>query len=224
MKKFAIFISGNGGFSKAVYKNANLIENGQLSLIISDRICNGYEFFKNKTTIQTELFEFDKYATKEDFEKSILKKLLECEINYIFLTYDRILGKILLESEYKNKIFNLHPALLPMFKGVGAIDKAFESTALFYGSTVHLVDKTVDGGPILSQTIISKNLKDSKEIFINKLFQKSSTLLIDTIYKVINDEFIMSNERIFFKNALYGNNEFNPKLSINKNLVSFDFL
>lgn len=222
MKKFAIFISGNGGFSKVVYKNSHLINNGQLALIISDRICKGYEFFKNETDIQTELFEFEKFETKEDFEKNILKKLLECKIDYIFLTYDRILGKVILESEYKNKIFNLHPALLPMFKGLNAINRAFDSNILYYGATVHLIDETIDGGPIVSQTIISKDLNDSKELFTDKLFKKSSILLIDTIYKAINDELIMNKERIFFKNAVYGDSEYNPNLSIDKNLVNFD--
>ncbi len=219
-KKFAIFVSGKGSFAKAVYNNSHLIKNGELVLIISDRKCQAYDFFNDCNNITAKLFEFNKYQNKESFEEDILSCLVNHNIDYVFLTYDRLLGNVLLNSCYNKKIFNLHPALLPMFKGIGAINKAYESSALFYGASVHLVDETVDEGPIIAQTVVTRNINHSKEIFTQKLFEKASILLIDSIYKVINHKINYISNKPVFENVFYSDDgDFNPKLSIDCNAV-----
>lgn len=221
MKKYAMFISGNGGFAKVVHKNMNLVNNAELSLIISDRDCNGFHFFNNETEIPSILFNYNDYSSKEAFEKDILKSLNEHNIDFSFLTYDRLLGKTLLGDSNKNIFFNLHLSLLPAFSGLGAIKKAYNSGVLQYGATVHFVDDSIDGGPILSQTIIGRDINDTIEEFTQKLYEQASVLLIDSINRVVNYEYSIEGNKVIFNQAIYSGTDYNPQLTILKNMVIF---
>ncbi len=219
--RFAFLFSGKASFSKVVYKNRHLIANADFALAIADRPCEGIDFYINETEIPTALHEYNSFKSKQEFEEAVLKTLNEYKIDYLFLTYTRLIGKTLLESNLKNRIFNLHPALLPMFKGLNAIEQAYESSVLFYGSTLHLTDLSMDGGPSLNQVIINRNLDDNLEAFTDKLFRSTAVMLIDSIYKIANDEIIETLQGIRYSKASYGSSPYNPGLSFQSSQVTY---
>lgn len=75
-------------------------------------------------------------------------------------------------KQYKNKILNIHPALLPAFPGLDAQKQAVEFGAKFSGCTVHFVDEGVDTGPIILQEIVKVNSKDTEKTLSRKIIVK----------------------------------------------------
>jgi len=75
-------------------------------------------------------------------------------------------------KQYKNKILNIHPALLPAFPGLDAQKQAVEFGAKFSGCTVHFVDEGVDTGPIILQEIVKVDSKDTEKTLSKKIIVK----------------------------------------------------
>mgnify|MGYP000863665734 CR=1 FL=1 len=217
---YAIFVSGNGGFSKVLYKNRHLIPNGVLSLIIADRDCLAYKYFKSNTTIPTYLHEYNNYNNKMMFEETIYERLQKHKIDYIFLNYNKLIGPTLL-NKYTNNIFNLHLSLLPLFKGFGSLEKAFHSDMLFYGASMHIVDQSIDGGPIIGQVCLPRDIVDDEKEFKNKIFKYTAVFFIDMIYKIINIGLTFKEDRVYFENVTYGTGLINPQLIMDINKIQF---
>jgi len=194
---YAVFVSGRGGFSKVLYKNRHLIKNGNFSLVLSDRDCPGIEFFKNETDISSYLVDYNSFISSAQFEEKIFNILYDHKIDYIFLNYDRLIGKYLIDK-FPGRIFNLHLSLLPLFRGLNAIKKSYDSNMLFYGSTFHIVDETVDGGPILGQLILNRDFEDSIDQFTDKLFKSTACFFLNMVYNVINNKIVKKDNRVYF--------------------------
>lgn len=85
---------------------------------------------------------------------ALLKALKAKEIDYCFCFGRHLLkGEIL--TQYENKIINFHPAILPFFPGMDAIDQAIEAKVKVLGNTAHFIDQGMDTGPIIMQNVIS---------------------------------------------------------------------
>lgn len=92
--------------------------------------------------------------------KELLYNLKKHRIDYLFCFGDKIL-KSEIVNQYKNKIINFHPSILPEFKGINAIDQALNSSAQMIGNTAHFINDKIDNGPIILQSVISRsNYKD----------------------------------------------------------------
>lgn len=195
---YAVFVSGKGGFSKVLYKNRHLINNGNLSLIISDRHCEGIEYFRDSTNISSYLVDYSSINSTSQFEKNIYELLVKHKVDFIFLNFDRIISKYLIDK-FPNKIFNLHLSLLPLFRGLNAIKKSFDSNMLFYGSTFHIVDESVDGGPVLGQLILGRDFEDSIERYTDKLFKNTAFFFVNMVYNVLNYEIVTENNFAYFE-------------------------
>ena len=101
------------------------------------------------------------FQTKSDFEKEIIKHLKKEKVQLLVLAgFMRIVGKDLLRA-YKNRILNIHPALLPSFKGAHGIKDAFDYGVRVTGVTVHFVDEKMDHGPIVLQEPVPIKKEDS---------------------------------------------------------------
>ena len=89
--------------------------------------------------------------SREDYDRRLIEKLEEANVDLVVLTgYMRILSPLFV-GHYRNRILNIHPALLPSFRGMDAFSQALEWGVLWTGTTVHIVDEDVDHGPIVYQ-------------------------------------------------------------------------
>lgn len=162
MKNVAVFASGRGTNLQAIIeavKKGKLKVN--LALVISDN-SQAYALKRAQKAGLNYIFINPKeFATKEDFEKEIIKNLKKEKIDLIALAgFMRILSKNFVRM-YKNKILNIHPALLPSFKGAHAIKDALTYGAKLTGVTVHFVDEKMDHGPIILQESVEITQKDT---------------------------------------------------------------
>ena len=130
-----------------------------------------------KMGIQTEVIESSKYKGKRlQYDKeiiSILKKYKVTPSNGLVCLagFMRIISPYFIK-EYKNKILNIHPALLPAFPGLDAQKQAIEFGSKFSGCTVHFVDEGVDTGPIIIQEIVKINNNDTEKSLSKKILVK----------------------------------------------------
>ena len=130
-----------------------------------------------KLGIQTEVIDGSKYkGRRQQFDKdiiSILKKYKVTPTNGLVCLagFMRIISPLFIK-QYKNKILNIHPALLPAFPGLDAQKQAVEFGAKFSGCTVHFVDEGVDTGPIILQEIVKVDSKDTEKTLSKKIIVK----------------------------------------------------
>ena len=130
-----------------------------------------------KLGIQTEVIDGSKYkGRRQQFDKdiiSILKKYKVTPTNGLVCLagFMRIISPFFIK-QYKNKILNIHPALLPAFPGLDAQKQAVEFGAKFSGCTIHFVDEGVDTGPIILQEIVKVDSKDTEKTLSKKIIVK----------------------------------------------------
>ena len=170
--KVAILISGNGSNMLALIND--MIEKdhpAETVLVISDRPeAKGLVLAKLKN-IKTATVDYKKYNRRQDFEDKLKKLIYSEEVEIICLAgFLRILSSNFVNS-FKNRILNIHPSILPLFKGLNTHEKALSSGMAIHGATVHLVSQELDDGEILGQGVI-KIIKGETEDFLAKKILK----------------------------------------------------
>jgi phosphoribosylglycinamide formyltransferase-1 len=172
LKYIAIFASGAGTNFEALVAAC---KNGKIPAKVALLVCDNADALvlqrAKQYNISTFVFNPQKYSSKIEYESEILTKLIEYKVHIICLAgYMRIVGQTLLNA-FPHKILNIHPALLPAFKGANAIEDAFNFGVKVFGVSVHLIDSTIDGGTIIAQRAFEYhgNLKNEIETKIHEI-------------------------------------------------------
>jgi phosphoribosylglycinamide formyltransferase-1 len=121
----------------------------------------------------------------ESFEDAIAKALEERKVELVVLAgFMRVLSPFFIRR-FKGRIINIHPSLLPSFPGLHAQRQALEHGVKISGCTVHLVDETLDGGPILAQAAVPVLPGDTEETLSDRILKEEHRLLPETIRRFI---------------------------------------
>ena len=191
MKKtrLAVFASGSGSNYEAIAKacSEGLID-AEVVLLVCDK--PGAYVLERAKRYGTECFAFNpkEYDSREAYETMLAMMLDERGVDFVCLAgYMRIVGKVLLER-YERRIVNIHPSLLPSFKGAHAIQDAVDYGVKLFGVTTHFVDETLDGGRIIDQAGIVYEGSDIEEL-TNLIHSIEHKLYVKTINKLINKKF-----------------------------------
>jgi phosphoribosylglycinamide formyltransferase-1 len=160
----AVLASGRGSNFDAL---CQAVERGQLDadikLLLSDRRDAPALGKAARRGIESIYLSLADFTSRDDYEAYLLQKLREHGVEIIALAgYMRLVGKVLLQ-EYKGKIINIHPALLPSFPGLNAQSQALNYGVRFSGCTVHIVDEGMDTGPILMQAVVPVYQDDDED-------------------------------------------------------------
>ncbi|MFI3306100.1 MAG: phosphoribosylglycinamide formyltransferase [Rikenellaceae bacterium] len=150
--RIAIFASGSGSNFEAL---AAACADGRVDAEVAVMVCDrpGAKVIERAARLGVEAFVVSpkEFATKAEYEEAILEKLTELRVEVICLAgYMRILTDTLL-SVFPDRILNVHPSLLPAFKGAHAIEQALAYGVKWFGVTIHLVSEELDSGAILNQ-------------------------------------------------------------------------
>lgn len=186
--KIAIFASGYGSNFEAI-ATATLagVIPAEVALMVCDKPQARVVEVAQRMGIPSFVFSAKDYASKADYEREIVSRLREAEVELICLAgYMRIVGEELLAA-YEGHIINLHPSLLPAFKGARAIEQAMEYGVKVFGASIHYVDSSLDGGRIIAQRAIEYD-GDSIEEVTAKIHSIEHELYIQTISKLLNKE------------------------------------
>ena len=186
MRKLAVFASGSGTNYEAI---AAACADGRIDAEVVLLVCDkpGAKVLERAAKYGTPTFVFDPhaYACKADFESEIASRLDSLGVDLVCLAgYMRIIGEVLLKR-YSGRIINIHPSLLPAFKGAHAVEQAVEYGVKVYGITIHWVDESLDGGRIIAQRAFEYDGDDPAEV--HRLGQViEHQLYIETINKILS--------------------------------------
>ena len=182
--KTAVFISGKGSnlenlikFSKKKFSPISI------NLIISNtNYAKGLKYSK-KYNIQKKVILF---TNKKLAEKNIFKILLKKNINLICLAgFMKILSRNFIKK-FKGKIINIHPSLLPKYKGLNTHKKAIENNDKYAGCSVHFVTAKIDSGKIIMQKKVKIKKNDTVDSLSKKVLKKEHLLYPAAIKKIYN--------------------------------------
>ena len=182
--KTAVFISGTGTNLKSLIKFSYLNKSPiSIDLIVSNnpkaKGLNYGKIFK----IRNKIFNF---KNKSIAEKKILLELKKKNIEFICLAgFMKVLSKNFINN-FKNKILNIHPSLLPKYKGLNTHQRVINNKEKFSGCTVHLVNSKLDSGKIILQKKIRVSKKDTHIKLRQKILKEEHKLYPKAILKIFN--------------------------------------
>ena len=180
-----VFASGTGSNFYNIAINPDLKKLINIKYLVCDTpkasVIEKAELLNIKTLIVNPK-DFD---SKKDYEEYILKNIEN--VKYIFLAgYMRIISSYFLEK-FNGKIVNIHPSLLPLYKGKDSIKRAYENKEEFIGISIHYVNEEVDGGEILAQEKFKVDYKLSLDEVTQKVHELEHGLYPKTIIKILTD-------------------------------------
>ena len=182
--KTAVFISGNGSNLKALIKFSKLKKSPiSINLIISNNAKSKGLNYSSIYKIKKKIFDFE---NKSLAEKKILKELKKDKINLICLAgFMRILSEKFIKN-FKGKILNIHPSLLPKYKGLNTHKRVLLNKEKYTGCTVHFVSPNLDSGKIIMQKKIKVKKKDTPEKLGKRVLIEEHKLYPKAILKIFN--------------------------------------
>ncbi|AFY41190.1 phosphoribosylglycinamide formyltransferase [Nostoc sp. PCC 7107] len=162
--KLGVLASGNGSNFAAV---AKAIENGQINAQIPVLIYNNpgakAAIRAASLGIETVLLNHREYKNREALDRKIVQTLRQHDVDLVILAgWMRLVTSVLIDA-FPHRMINIHPSLLPSFKGLHAVEQALQAKVTITGCTVHLVCLEVDSGPILIQAAVPVFPEDTPE-------------------------------------------------------------
>ena len=185
--KIAILISGRGSNMKNIIEACNNKKLcSSVNLVVSNKL-NAYGLkIASKYKIKTHIID-SKNIGKENFESLLDKILKKNNINLICLAgFMKILSKEFVKK-WPKMILNIHPSILPHFKGLNAQKQAIENNAKYSGCTVHFVNEIMDGGEIIDQKIVDISAHDDEGSLSKKILMEEHKLYIKVLKKLEKD-------------------------------------
>ena len=152
----AIFISGRGSNMKALIDDMKNERDhpGNPKLVVSNNVNAEGLVFAEQNAIETFVINTETNQDDSVFEEKLLNVLKKKNIDVICLAgFMKILSENFIKS-FSKPILNIHPSLLPSFRGLNTYQRALNAGCLIHGATVHLITNEVDQGPILGQVLI----------------------------------------------------------------------
>ena len=188
MKRIAILISGRGSNMLALIDAVRTggIAHAEVAVVISDkRDAPGLEKAA-EFGIETLVIERQR-RSREEHDRDIIAALKTRDIDLVCLAgYMRVLSSEFINA-YRGRILNIHPSLLPLFPGLNAQQQALHHGAKISGCTVHLVDETLDGGPVVAQSSVAVHADDTIESLSARILIEEHQLYPEAVVKVLTE-------------------------------------
>jgi len=180
--RVGVLASGRGSNLQAVIDSSERGEiPAEVAVVISDKSNAPALERARKHGIPAVYIHPPYYKNKEEYERRVVQDLREYGVELVCLAgYMRLVGKVLLE-EFPNRIMNIHPALLPAFKGLHAQRQAVEYGVKVSGCTVHFVDGGMDTGPIILQAAVPVYPEDGEEELSARILEQEHVIYPEAI-------------------------------------------
>lgn len=184
--KIGILISGRGSNMSAIVEavQSGLISDSEIAVVISDKTSAEGLIKAKERGIETLIVARNGRA-REEHDAEIVDNLKKRDVELICLAgYMRLLSKKFVRA-FPNKIINIHPSLLPSFKGLEAQRQAIDYGVKVSGCTVHFVDESLDGGAIISQKAVEVLDNDTAESLSARILEHEHALYVEAIKKIV---------------------------------------
>ena len=200
MINIGVLASGRGTNLQAIIKAIKEGKiGGRISIVISDNRDAFVLERAKQNNIETEYINFKNFKNRNDYDKKIIECLKEKDVDLVVLAgYMRILSSYFIKM-YKNKIINIHPALLPSFPGLHVQKKAIDHGVKVSGCTVHFVDEGLDSGPIIIQRAVEVKEGDTEEILTKRILKEEHQIYPRAIQLFAQERLTINGRRVFIE-------------------------
>jgi phosphoribosylglycinamide formyltransferase-1 len=195
--RLAVFVSGSGSNLQAIIDAQ--ISSTEFAVVLSNNP-DAYAIERaKKHNIPVEVINHRDFCSREEFEKEMFGRLEPYKIDLIALAgFMRILSPLFIRA-YKNRIMNLHPAILPSFPGTNAARQALDYGVKFTGCTVHFVDEGVDTGPIILQAVIPIYDTDNEDSLLERIQIEEHRIYPEAVRLFAEGKLRVEGRRVFIK-------------------------
>ena len=204
MINIGVLVSGSGTNLLAIIEAVNTGKiDGLIRIVISDK----YDAFALRRArfynIKTNSINPEGFDSREGYDKEIVSILKEKEIELVVLAgYMKILSPYFINA-FKDKIMNIHPALLPSFPGLHVQKKAIDYGVKVSGCTVHFVDEGLDSGPIIMQKAVKVKENDTEETLAKRILREEHKIYPRAIQLFAEERLEIIGRKVLIKERQY---------------------
>ena len=196
----AVLCSGNGTNLQAIIDN---VKRGhipaRIALVLSDEKKAFALERARKAGVETVVLDKKDYKEREDFDREIVKHLKKRNVELVVLAgFMRLLSPYFIK-EYRNRKMNVHPALLPSFKGPHGIKDAIDYGVKTTGVTVHFVDEHLDNGPIILQKTVEIKEGDTEETLLERVHKEEHKVYPEAIKLFVEGRVVIKGRKVSIK-------------------------
>jgi len=182
------------------------IPGAEIALVISDQAGAEGLTKAREAGLKTVLIERSG-RSREEHDREIVVAVRDDQVDFVSLAgYMRLLSPYFIET-YRNHILNIHPALLPSFPGLDAQKQALKHGVKWTGCTVHFVDETLDGGPIIAQRIVPVLEDDTEATLSARILAEEHILYAEALALVVGGNYEVVGRRVIAKTTRLQNRE-----------------
>jgi phosphoribosylglycinamide formyltransferase 1 len=200
LRRLGILISGRGSNMVALAEAVaeGKIPNSEIGVVISDKPAVTGLLRANELGLQTRVIERCG-RSREEHDREIVAALKEQQVDLVCLAgYMRLLSPYFIAA-FRDRILNIHPSLLPCFPGLDAQTQAIEHGVKWSGCTVHFVDETLDGGPIIAQRIVPVLDEDTESSLSGRILEQEHQLYAEAVALIVSGGYEIAGRRVVRK-------------------------
>jgi len=206
MNSLSLLFSGRGSNANSII---NYILNKKLSFKINKIVCNninapGISLLEN-LNLNVHVLDIKSYDNINKYNNSLIE-ILNPDNNEILALcgYMNKIPENIIDI-YNGNIINIHPSLLPKYKGLNTHEKVITNKDRIHGCSTHYVTKDIDCGPIIAQYSIPVELDDNSSTLASKLLEKEHILFFETLKMIERKEIKLEKNRIYYKENVLKN-------------------
>lgn len=195
--RLGVLLSGRGSNFESILKaiESGYIKNGKIVVVLSNK-ANARGLEKAKEAHIDALFVNPEGLSRDEYDRKLVEILRSYNVDYVILAgYMRILSDCFIDS-FEGKILNIHPALLPSFKGLHAQRQALEAGVRFAGATVHFVTKELDSGPIIIQSVVPVFDNDTEDSLSDRILKSEHKIYPLAVKLLCEDRISLKGNRV----------------------------
>jgi phosphoribosylglycinamide formyltransferase-1 len=200
--RVGILVSGRGSNLQAIIDKSKSGEiDAEVAVVLSDN-SDAYALTKAKEAGIEALYidpETERPVLKGDAEDNYINTLKRRGVDLVCLAGFMRIVKEKIISEFKWKMMNIHPALLPSFKGLHAQKQALDYGVRFAGATVHFVTGDVDGGPIILQAVVPVYQDDTEDILSDRILKEEHRIYSEAIDLFAKNKLKIKEGKVFIE-------------------------
>jgi len=198
-RRIAILISGRGSNMISLVEAARAPDfPGRIALVLSNRPEAGGLAWAEQQGIEALAIDHKAYSTREAFEQALDAALIARDIDFICLAgFMRVLTPWFVER-WTGRMINIHPSLLPLFRGTHTHRRALDEGVLVHGCTVHFVVPELDAGPIIAQAVVPVAPGDTEESLAARVLVQEHLLYPQALRMICDGRARLEGGRVVF--------------------------
>lgn len=198
MKKIGVLLSGRGSNFMSIKKAVDAGEiNGEIAVVISNKAdAKGLEFAR-ENGLDAQFVDPKAFASRDEYDAELVRILKEKGADLVCLAgYMRLISPSFIQA-FRDRIINIHPALLPSFKGLHGAKDALDYGVRFAGCTVHFVDEEMDNGAIILQAVVPVEQTDTEDDLSARILKEEHRIYPEAVKLFCADRLRVEGRKVY---------------------------